>query len=286
LAIDLVRHGLDQDFSLMPSLFPRAVRPHVRALGRFVRLADGVADDAFTAAETRLGRLTLLERALREEIDPDWSEEARAIVRDMRASLRATGVSAAHPRHMVEAFRRDLATGATATWNDLMVYCQFAAAPIGRFLLELVGEDIDRCGRSSDALCAALRILRQLRDCEDPAAQFARLCIPEGFLEDAMITRQHLRAPQAKGQIRAVIDRVLDGVENLLEDARPLPGLVRSRGLRVHIHIVLCRAHKLVGRFRARDPLQERVGLGTGTRRLCLWLGWVRGLVRLPFVAV
>lgn len=281
MAIDVLRRGLDEDFSLMPSLFPAALRGDVRAFSRFVRLADGLADDTFVARDERLRRLETLERALSEELDIDWSEEARSVVGAMRASLRATGVSADYPQRMVQAFRRDLMAGASATWSELMVYCQFAAAPIGRYLLALLGEDIDRCGHASDALCAALRILKQLRDCEDPAAQFARLCIPERFLEDALITVQHLHAASAKGQTRAVIDRVLDSIEHLLVDARPLPGLVRNRGLRIHIHIVLCRAHKLVIQFRALDPLQERVGLSAGSRRLCLWLGWLRGGLRL-----
>lgn len=265
----------------MPALFPRVLRGHVRTFGRFVRLADRIADDTFVSRDERLRRLTVLERTLTEDIDAEWSEEACAVARAMRASLKATGSSADHLRHIVQACRRDLSAGASTTWSDLMVYCQFAAAPIGRYLLALAGEDIGRCGRSSDALCAALRILRQLRDCEDPAARFSRLCIPEQYLDDAMISVQHLRAASAKGQTRAVIDRVLDGVEQLLDDARPLPGLVRNRGLRIHIHVVLCRARKLVARFRDADPLQERVGLGAGARQRCLWLGWLRGLVRL-----
>lgn len=282
MAIDVVRHGLDEDFSLMPALFPRALREHVRAFGRFVRLADRTADDAFVSREARLERLETLERALTEDIDPDWSAEARTIAAAMRASLRATGLDAGEPRRLLQAFRHDLIEGASATWEELMDYCRFAAAPIGRHLLALAGEDVARCAPYSDALCAALRILRQIRDCEDPAAQFGRLCIPLRFLEDAMITVQHVRAASAKGQTRAVIDRVLDGVEALLAEARPLPGLVRIRGLRVHIHVVHCRARKLVARFREADPLRERVGLSPGARRACLWRGWLLGALRLP----
>jgi phytoene/squalene synthetase len=147
-------------------------------------------------------------------------------------------------------------------------------------MLELMREDLAVCGRSADALCTALRILKQLRDCEDPTVRFNRLCIPQQFLDDAMITPAHLRAPVAKGQTRAVLDRVLDGVEQLLVHAAPLPRLIQDRGFATHATIVLCRARKLVGRFRHRDPLQQRVGLAGWQRAFCRWLGTLRGLIR------
>ena len=125
-------------------------------------------------------------------------------------------------------------------------------------------------------MCAALRILKQLRDCVDPSVQYNRLCIPRQFLDDAMITPNHLRAPSVKGQTRAVLDRVLDGVDRLLVTAAPLPRLVRHRGLAIHIAIVLCRAGKLVALFRRRDPLRERLGLTTWQRTLCRWLATLR----------
>ncbi len=45
------RPNTDPDFSLMPELFPPALRPHVRAFGRFVRLADSITDSAFLSLQ-------------------------------------------------------------------------------------------------------------------------------------------------------------------------------------------------------------------------------------------
>lgn len=275
-----MRLGSDPDFSLMPDLFPEPVRVHLRAMGRFVRLADSITDNANLSRPEKLSRLAALEEALTGTDAGLWSEEAAGVAIGMRDCLAATGLSAEHPRHILQAFRRDARGHVCASWRDLLVYCQFAAAPIGRMVLHLLGEDVQVCGRSADALCAALRILRQLRDCEDPTIGFNRLGIPRQFLDDAMITPRYLRAPSAKGQTRAVLDRVLDGVEQLLVEAAPLPRLVRDRGLRVHVLIVQCRARKLLRRFRKRDPLRERVGLLKSQRKLCRWLGTMRGLLR------
>ena len=98
-------------------------------------------------------------------------------------------------------------------------------------------------------------------------------------MRDAFITTFHLEAPSAKGQTRAVIDRVLDGVERLLNEAEPLPRQIKSKALRVHTAIVLCRAHKLARRFREQDPLNERVGLSSRQRLVCKWQCILRGML-------
>jgi hydroxysqualene synthase len=272
--------GADPDFSLMPELFPPPVRPHVRAFARFVRLADSITNSAFLSRQDKRARLTALQGALNEPTEELWSAEASAAIASLRASLDQTGLSTEHARHILQAFERDAEGYVSATWPDLLVYCQFAAAPIGRYMLELLDEDVATCRRPADALCAALRILKQLRDAEDPTVRYNRLCIPLQFLDDAFITPAHFRALAAKGQTRAVLDRVLDGVDQLLVQAAPLPGLIHHRGLAVHTAIVLCRARKLVTRFRRLDPLRERVGLAAWQRTLCRWFGTLYGLVR------
>ena len=276
-----MRLGSDPDFSLMPDLFAKPLRPHVHAFGRFVRLAEAVTDNNALARDERQTRLTALEAALSgETAGPLWSAEAEAVAQGLRVSQQETGIPVEHARHILQALRRDARDHICASWHDLMVYCQFAAAPIGRYMLQLVGEDLARCSGPADALCGGLRILRQLRDCEDPTIRFNRLCIPRQFLDDAMITPRHLRAPSAKGQTRAVLDRVLDGVDHLLAKAAPLPSLIGDRGLGTHASIVLCRAHRLVACFRRRDPIRERVGLASWQRSLCRWSGTLRSLTR------
>lgn len=275
-----MRLGSDPDFSLMTGLFAPPIRPHLRAFGRFVRVADAITDSTLIGREEKLARLLALEASLTDGECTLWSAESQRVAISLRDSLRTTGIPADHIRHILQALRRDVRGHVCVGWHDLLAYCRFAAAPIGRYMLHLVGEDQGRCGRPADALCCGLRILRQLRDCGEPTIPFNRLCIPRQFLDDAMITPAHLRAPSAKGQARAVLDRVLDGVERLLVDAAPLPGLISDRGLTIHAAIVVCRARKLAGRFRERDPLRERVELTSWQRTSCRWLGTARGFAR------
>lgn len=280
LVDDALRRGTDVDFSLMPWLFPRTVRSFVIAFGRFVRLADGIAGNAFLSREERVERLLRLQDGLYGDGHVDWSDEVARIVGDLRHVLETVRLSDDYPRHVLAAFRDDAAGARYYSWNDVIAYCRLAAAPIGRYLLDLMGEDLERCGPPADALCCALRILKQLRDCQDVEMNYNRLCIPGQYLDDAMVTIDHLGAPKAKGQTRAVIDRVLDGVEHLLLLAEPLPALIRARGLAIHTGIVLCRATKLVSACREDDPLQKKVSLSWWPRQRCTIGGLTAGYSR------
>jgi farnesyl-diphosphate farnesyltransferase len=272
--------GGDADFSLVPDMFPARLRPSVRAFGHLVRVADEITDNPLLTREEKASQLEAMEAVLDGGDGGKLPEDARNVSVTVRESLRETGVSPTHAHHILQAFRRDVTGGRIQTWNDLLVYCQFAAAPIGRYLLELFGEDVSVCGPSADALCAALRILKRLRDCKHPSSIYSRLCIPEQFMRDAFITTFHLEAPSAKGQTRAVIDRVLDGVDRLLREAAPLPRVIKSNALGTHTAIVLCRARKLAKRFREQDPFAERVGLSHGERLSCKWLSILKGVLR------
>lgn len=272
-----MRRRADPDFSLMPWLFPARLRPHVTAFGRFVRFAHGIAHNAFISHEERQQYLAALDAAIASEGGEPQFPEAAPICSALRASLRTSGVTDAHVRHIVQALQRDVAGTPNKTWGELLVYCQFAAAPIGRHMLDLVGENNPDCRTPSDALCAALGILKQLRDFREPTLHDNRHWVPESFLADAYVTHDHLGALKAKGQTRAVLDRILDGIEQLLNAAKPLPHLVRSWRLRSHICVVQCRARALVVCFRDKDPLGARVGLSWRQRQHCLCWGLIRG---------
>ncbi|MBL8660936.1 MAG: squalene/phytoene synthase family protein [Rhodospirillales bacterium] len=295
MAGELIQPRLDPDFSLMPWLLPAHVRDEVRVFGRFVRLAEGVAANPMLSRSARHARLATLEAML--DPGPGGGEADRAVMTALRESLLRRGISSGHARRILHALDRTVTgTGAKpsdpsgssrpardvvhATWAEVVAGATGIAAPIGRHMLALLGEDADRCGRPTDALCTALRILKAIRDGNIDGEAGAALCIPAAFLQDASISLRHLSAPSARGQTRAVLDRVLDGADALLLEAEILPLVIENRRLRTYVRVVLCRAHKLSARCRLGDPLRERIGLSGWERQTCVWLNLLRDFVR------
>jgi phytoene/squalene synthetase len=132
---------------------------------------------------------------------------------------------------------------------------------VGRFLLDLHREAHDTWG-PSDALCAALQVINHLQDCADDYRELDRVYIPDDLLAAAGIDVTALTAPAAGPALRRVLDQLLGLTRPLVEEARALPGLVKSPGLRRESAVIVVLATRLVALLARRDPLAERVKLG------------------------
>ena len=93
-----------------------------------------------------------------------------------RASPRPA-TTAQHCHDVLRAFRLDATKLRYRDWDDLMEYCRYSAAPVGRQLLDLHGESRDTWP-ASDALCAALQVLNHLQDCADDYRGLDRVYLP------------------------------------------------------------------------------------------------------------
>src|SRR5438445_736787 len=171
----------DEHFPVGSWLIRRDLRVHVHAFYRFARNADDIADNPALNPEDKVRRLdrmaTILEGA------PGTDSPAASA---MRASLAETGVTAQHCHDVLHAFRLDATKLRYRDWDDLMEYCRYSAAPVGRQLLDLHGESRDTWP-VSDALCAALQVLNHLQDCADDYRNLDRVYLPLADLDAAGI---------------------------------------------------------------------------------------------------
>jgi hydroxysqualene synthase len=248
----------DENFPVGSWLIRRDLRAHVHAFYRFARNADDIADSPVLSADEKIRRLDRMAATLDGAPGAD-SPAATA----MRASLAATGVTATHCHDILHAFRQDAVKLRYRDWDDLMEYCRYSAAPVGRQLLDLHGE-----GRhtwpASDALCAALQVLNHLQDCADDYRNLDRVYVPLSDLAAEGCAVEALAAPALSPALRRVLDRLLDNTEALIARARDLPSGVAARGLRWESAVIVALAGRLARRLRRFDPLAARVKLSKG----------------------
>jgi len=245
-----------ENFPVGSWLIRRDLRVHVHAFYRFARNADDIADNPALAVDDKIRRLDRMAAILDGAPGTD-SPAALA----MRASLAKTGVTAQHCHDVLRAFRLDATKLRYRDWDDLMDYCRYSAAPVGRQLLDLHGESQDTWP-SSDALCSALQVLNHLQDCVADYRALDRVYLPLGDLGAAGCTVEALEAPAASPGLRRVIDTLLDRTEALIATAGGLPPRVAARGLRWESAVIVALAARLARRLRHGDPLASRVKLG------------------------
>jgi farnesyl-diphosphate farnesyltransferase len=178
----------------------------------------------------------------------------------LRESLAQSGVTESHARELLVAFRQDAVKNRYANWAELMDYCRYSAAPVGRYVLDLHGED-RTTWEPSDALCAALQVLNHLQDCAKDLRDLDRCYIPQDWLREAGLSADDVARPETVPGLRSVFDRMLAATDELNRVAADLPRRVKARRLRVETAIICGLARRLTAQLKGGDPLAMRVKL-------------------------
>jgi squalene synthase HpnC len=265
-----------ENFPVGSFLLPASLRPHVAAFYEFARAGDDIADNPALAADDKIARLNRMAEAVE---GAHGDDPAQVLAHRMRESLAATGVTPRHCLDLLDAFRQDAVKQRYEDWDDLMDYCLRSAAPVGRYLMDLHGED-KAPWPAADALCNALQVLNHLQDCGEDYREMGRVYIPEPWLAAEGSGVESLSAVASPPGLRRVLDRLLDGTDELLNTAAPLAGRMKSRRLAMETAAIQAIARKLAAELRRRDPLAERVKLGRIGYVMCMLEGIWKGIVR------
>ncbi|HXU99374.1 MAG TPA: squalene synthase HpnC [Caulobacteraceae bacterium] len=242
----------DENFPVASVLIAPRHRPVVLAFYAVARMADDIADHPTAPEDEKLAGLARIEASL------TGADDAVAAAVRLRDIMAERGILPAHVLDLLRAFRQDVTKRRYADWGELMDYCRYSAAPVGRFVLEVHGEDKATWG-PSDALCAALQVINHLQDCAKDYRELGRVYLPADSLAAAGATVEAFAAERASPALRGVIADLARRTEDLLRAARPLAGMVRDTRLRLEIGVIHALAEDLAARLTLRDPLSERV---------------------------
>jgi squalene synthase HpnC len=148
-----------ENFPVGSVLFPRALRPHIRALYCYARLVDELGD-AYEG--DRLAALDELESqvALTFDGEPTWP-----VLRNVQPTVREFGLPREPFERLIEANRIDQRVAEYRTWDDLQHYCTRSADPCGRLVLGVLGRlDDTELVEASDSVCTGLQLVNFLQD--------------------------------------------------------------------------------------------------------------------------
>jgi farnesyl-diphosphate farnesyltransferase len=260
----------DENFPVGSILISRNLRPHVMRFYDFARAADDVADSPDLPAHEKLSRLDRFEAGL------DGDASANKAFR-LRESLTETGVTDRHAKDLLDAFRQDAIKNRYADWSELIGYCELSANPVGRYLMDLHGED-RALWAPSDALCTVLQILNHVQDLQKDLHILDRVYLPLDMLAaeglDASVLKQTVTPPG----LRSVLNTCLDRCDQMVAEARKRPKRLRSRRLNAEMRVITALAARLSKRLRREDPLAGRVRLSKPDFILSAFSG-LRGLI-------
>lgn len=242
----------DENFPVASVLIHPHHRPVILAFYRFARAADDIADNGSASPDDKLRLLDLMQQGLN-GLD-DGVPEAVSL-RDVLAQRHLT---AQHASDLLEAFRRDVVKSRYADWDDLMDYCRYSAMPVGRFALDVHGEDHDTWP-ASDALCAALQVINHLQDCGKDYRSLNRVYIPLDVMSAANVTPEALSGPKSSPALLAIIRQLASRTTELLTKSKPLADQIVDTRLALEVAVIHRLAESLNNGLLKRDPLSDRV---------------------------
>ena len=246
-----------ENFPVGSWLLSAKLRPHIAIFYRFARTIDDIADHPNLSTSIKLERLGGFEAALlgAKTDDPVYASGVH-----MRESLLATKITLQHSLDLIDAFKQDVIKGRYASWEELMLYCDRSAAPVGRYLLDLHGECRDGYG-PSDALCNALQVINHLQDCQEDYRQLDRVYLPLDWMREVGTEIKAIDTLKSSPAIRHVFDRCLDAMDPLISEARNLPASLKNHRLAMESAAIIKIAGRLKDLLRQNDPLGTRLKL-------------------------
>ena len=275
LAAD-VRSGKDhrgENFPVASMLIAARYRKPILAFYDFVRVADDVADHPVLPAAEKLRLLDGLEATLLGQSDAEPQGVA------LRQQIAERGLPAQHARDLLKAFRMDVTKLRYADWDELIEYCRYSAMPVGRFVLDVHGED-RATWETNDALCAALQIINHVQDCAADYRNLDRVYLPLDLLTKHGAGVEHLKAAKASPQLRACLTEICGRLDAMLQKSAVFASQIEDRGLSLEVSVIQGLAEKLTRTLRENDPLSERVHLGKLQVAGVVAMGLMRGASR------
>jgi squalene synthase HpnC len=155
----VARRARTENFPVASLLFPRRLRPHLRAVYGFARLVDILGDEV---EGDRLAALEELER----EVEACYSgEPSWPVMQVLQPTIREFSLPREPFLRLIEANRMDQRISEYESWEELREYCRHSADPVGRLVLGLLRLDgAPELVAASDDVCTGLQLVNFLQD--------------------------------------------------------------------------------------------------------------------------
>lgn len=215
--------GHYENFPVASLLLPARLRPAVRAIYRFARTADDLADEGDRPAAQRIAQLAALSRqldAIESGAPNGWP--------DLAAAIRAHALPMQPLRDLLSAFTQDVTVHAYASFDQLLDYCRRSANPVGRLLLALYRRADDAACAQSDAICSALQLANFWQDVAVDHAK-GRIYIPQSELQRFGVTADDIAARRTDERWRALMRALTAHARTMLSSGAPLARALGGR---------------------------------------------------------
>ncbi|MFO0962971.1 MAG: squalene synthase HpnC [Phycisphaerales bacterium] len=219
--------GHYENFSVLSSLVPVALRDDFAAVYAFCRCADDLGDEVGDPAE----RPALLAQ-WRAQLQACYAGQPRhPVFVALAPVVRRHGLPIDPFDALIRAFEQDQHCNRYQSWEQLVDYCTRSADPVGRLVLGLFGLASPERVAMSDRVCTALQIANHLQDVRRDLLERDRIYLPAEATAAIPDFEERLRRSAQLGhacdrefleQYRAAVRPLVRRTWELFAEGRPL----------------------------------------------------------------
>lgn len=218
-----------ENFPVASLLLPRRLRPAVRAIYRYARSADDIADEGDFSDTERLASLARYRNALQRigtgqapetDLAPVFAPLAEAVARHQLPLVPFFD--------LLSAFEQDVTVKRYDGYAALLDYCARSANPVGRLMLALYGAGTPDNLRDADAICTGLQLVNFWQDVQSDWRR-GRVYLPLEDLRQHGVAEDDLAAGRITPQWRALMAFESRRAASLLNSGAALAGRLPGR---------------------------------------------------------
>lgn len=252
------KNANDENFPV-GKLIRHDLRSIVQEYYKIARFADDIADDGKLSAEAKIAQLDELENIFL-GIDKNPPADLK-FASQLGQRFKQENLATALMTDLLKAFRQDANGLVYQGWGELINYCSYSAAPVGRFMLAIHDEN-PTTYLPATALCVVLQIVNHLCDAKYDFELLGRIYIPQSYADEQGIDlKLELVKDKCSPELKSIIGLIIEQLEGLLKDAKVLPRIVRDWRLRMEIGVILSLTNSMIKRIQEGDVLATEIKL-------------------------
>ena len=216
------------------------------------RFADDIADSNVLEKSQKLSKLDDITKAF---LTPE-SGNNLPLIRNLGKMFVRENLDASLYTDLLKAFEKDASEEKIQVWEELINYCRYSAAPVGRFMLAISNENVSTY-LPAENLCVLLQILAHLSDIKEDLTFLRRIYIPSEIMKEYNVRESDLGLNYTKPEVKNMLNDIVKRLEQMQADAKILPRLIKSFGLRIEVGVILSLTNSMIKRYKKVDILQK-----------------------------
>jgi phytoene/squalene synthetase len=221
-----------QLFPLAIGRLPPELADNVRVLADYAGELRTIADHPALEPERKQERLKSLAAAVRGESAAGSIDDGLRAAHSLRHLLESRGFDFQDPWQMLQAAGLDVGKSSYPDWSDLLAWCRYWAAPMGRMVYRFAGGDETGIGKA-ESFAIGAEVLFLVEHAPAHYRWLGRVYLPERWFREAGCTTAALGATQASPDLRKVFVRAVGEARRLIEASAGIEGSLPTRRHRV-----------------------------------------------------